>query len=905
MPQIHDDWSNGFIDRRESTGLHDRTAPSQVFVPRTRGALVRRERLLDSLEEAARRPLTVVSAPAGFGKTTLLADWIRQTRRAVAWLSIDEQGADLRQFIAGIGAALRNSQAASELSAAGGFVDRGSNDQLWTSTSILDALIQDLSGISKPLTVVVDDYHFISDEQIHGALVKLVDAVPDTVNFTICARRPPALPLTRMRILGRVTVFTGDQLRFTLDEAREFLRSVMRLDLTGEEVDGLHESMEGWITGLQLAAISLQDGAHVADLLGGATSSNKYALDYLFEEILQRQPSDVQIFLRETAILDQLTVEMCEFVTGIPESRQLLDRIVAEILFVVAIDDQDRVFRYHHLFKSLLIRELERRDPNRARALRSRASSWHENVQQYRQAVAFAIAAEEWDQVARLLDKTGSLLLLPARRFRDWLQALPRTTIASNPTLALWQAYAQVVAGNVKHSRQTEARLRSILPPTSPLYPALMTLGPLIDWLSGKGESAIERAAAVIETCRDNPYALCTALGRLGLVNLSAGKPADAERSLAQAVSVANTFETNMCDISLRYQASAAHAQLAQGRLTEAAETNDAVARRASTFYLEPPTKYYYVSGEIALMRNDLQQARSYFRETVEACTRADDAFVRSDTWLSTIALKCHLNDFAGAILSADEMISWCNRNGNTGMKRMGEIARMRVRLQMGEVADVAAWLRSRIEPAPRRIAYLDEELYYLYIDYAIHRHGHRNDRPMLEGCAAILNCLTEQAVSAERGLHVARAHLAHAETLSLLGRGRDALTLLDMAAERLLPEGAIRPLIDRRDSILGILRDEGIPAEEYRHLTAAREILEDRSTAIEGGPASRPISPITAREREILNLIALGLTNDEIANSLVVSQNTVKTHIKSIFGKLEAHSRTQAITIARSGGLI
>ncbi|BAS12436.1 serine/threonine-protein kinase PknK [Arthrobacter sp. Hiyo8] len=406
---------------------------TKLHVPGPRSALVARPRLISRLGQADEQTLILISAPAGFGKTTVLAEWLADspaTGRSHAWLSLDQRDNDpvlfwtylvaaLDKASTGIGAralaALRSTQSSTE--------------------DFLTTLINELQGGQDRFTLVLDDYHVIDNQGVQEALAFLVENLPSQLQLVIASRADPALPLPRLRARGRLLEIRAADLRFTLEEAGTYFNAVMGLGLTAQDIAALEGRAEGWIAALQLAALSMQGRGDVAGFIAGFAGDDRYVVDYLAEEVLQRQPDDVRNFLLQTSILNRLNGQLCDAVTGQNTGKAMLEALDRGNLFVVQLDDRRWWYRYHHLFADVLRARLMDEQPGRIHELHERASLWHEQNGDIPEAIRHALAAQDFERAADLIE-----LAIPALRkdrqeatLSRWLEALPGELIHARP----------------------------------------------------------------------------------------------------------------------------------------------------------------------------------------------------------------------------------------------------------------------------------------------------------------------------------------------------------------------------------------------------------------------------------------------------------------------------------------
>jgi LuxR family maltose regulon positive regulatory protein len=419
------------------------------------------ERLNHGLQPGHR--LTLISAPAGFGKTTLVSEWVTDNELPAAWLSVDEGDNDLLHFLTYLVAALQTlalSEVEGKMTNIGeGVLGMLQSPQPPPTESILTSLLNEITTIQDDFILVLDDYHVIDANRVDNALNFLLEHLPPQMHLVIATREDPTLPLARLRGLGQLIELRETDLRFAPVEAAEFLNRVMDLGLSAEEVSSLETRTEGWIAGLQLAALSMRGREDVSGFIRAFAGDNRYIVDYLVEEVLQHQHERVRSFLLQTSILDRLSGSLCDAVTGQKDGRGTLEALERGNLFVVPLDDKRQWYRYHHLFADVLQAHLMEEQPNQVPTLHQRASYWHERNGSPSNAVRHALAANDYEQVAVLAERAwqGMDDSFQTATWLGWAKALPSELIQSRPVLSTQYAEALWMAGELEAS---EARLQ-------------------------------------------------------------------------------------------------------------------------------------------------------------------------------------------------------------------------------------------------------------------------------------------------------------------------------------------------------------------------------------------------------------------------------------------------------------
>jgi LuxR family maltose regulon positive regulatory protein len=557
---------------------------TKLFVPQARSDLVVRPRLDTQLEAGLAHLLTLISAPAGSGKTTLLGDWAQRHAASgqygIAWVSLDASDSDLRTFVQYLTAALRNVTPA---------VGQGTrallqSAQPFPAEALLRPLLNDLATLPRELVVVLDDYHLIDSPSVHQALQFMLDHLPPTLHLVIATRVDPPLPLARLRARGQLTEVRGADLRFTAGEAAEFLRRVMGLDLTEADLAALEARTEGWIAGLQLAARSLQGRDDSAAFVAAFSGSHHYVLDYLVEEVLQRQPPAVKQFLLRTSVLDRLTAPLCDMLLEQTGSAAMLRRLEQENLFLVPLDDAHTWYRYHHLFADVLHQRLREEQPELLPVLYGRASAWFEQHGSQAEAVRMALAAANVERAASLVEDVSEVMLLRGEMLTllSWLHALPVTLIRTRPRLCVAEAWALAVWFDDRIN-EAEARLAdakrlvqehqvAALPPTldERILGDVAAIRATMAAKRGDVPGMITHSREALRRVPTENRALRALAGlNLGIAYRISGEVAAAREALAEAAplkqSGGNVFVTVLAMVNL------ARLDMLEGRLHQAA----------------------------------------------------------------------------------------------------------------------------------------------------------------------------------------------------------------------------------------------------------------------------------------------------------------------------------------------
>ncbi len=431
---------------------------TKLYIPPTRPELVPRPRLIEQLNVGLHHKMTLVSAPAGFGKTTLVSEWVAGCERPAAWLSLDEGDNDLRRFLAYFIAAL-NQGTGNEATIGEGALSMLQSPQPPPTEVVLTSLINEIATIPDRIILVLDDYHIIEAEQVDDALTFLIEHLPPQMHLVITTREDPHIPLSRLRSHDQLTELRARDLRFTSSEAAEFLNQVMGLNLTHEDIVALETRTEGWIAGLQLAAISMRGSDDAANFIESFTGSHRLVLDYLIEEVLYQQTESVQTFLVQTAILERLNGSLCDALTGYEDSQQTLELLERSNLFIIPLDNSRQWYRYHHLFADVLRARLMVEQPDQVPALHLRASEWFEQKGSTPDAINHAFAAEDFERAAGITELTWQAMdnTFQSTTWLGWVERLPDELVRNRPVLSTQYAWALWLEGELEAS---EVRLQ-------------------------------------------------------------------------------------------------------------------------------------------------------------------------------------------------------------------------------------------------------------------------------------------------------------------------------------------------------------------------------------------------------------------------------------------------------------
>jgi LuxR family maltose regulon positive regulatory protein len=935
---------------------------TKLYMPPIRPELVPRPQLMKQLNEGSHRRLILISAPAGFGKTTLISAWIKNSGNPVAWISLDEGDNDPARFLAYLVAALRTLKE----DIGKGALTALQSPQPPDSETLLTALINEINTLPERLVLVLDDYHLVTAKQVHNAVAFLLDHLPPHVLVVLATRADPPLPIARLRGRGQLTELRQTDLRFSLDEATAFLRQVTGLDLCSEDVDALTTRTEGWITGLQMAALALQaavpaerqDADQVASFVQAFTGSNRYVLDYLVEEVLQRQPEKIQSFLLQTAILDRLTGPLCDAVLEIgdwrldanldtaqpaisrmqyPNSRspspsqEILEQLEAANLFIVPLDNERRWYRYHRLFTDLLRKRLQYLQPEQEPILHRRASAWLEEHGLVSEAIGHALSAEDYERGADLIERVAEATLGRSElvTFLGWVDALPDELVQARPSLGLLHAWALMWSGQPLAS--IESRLQDLDTGTEAASIRVSALRSFLATWQGRLSRAGAMAQEALEQLPEGEFFLRSiAAWNVGISLLLSGEIEAGSQAFEEVARMGLKAGNVLMSVS-------ALCHLAELRMSQAAYREaEGIYRRALQSALDAQGRPLPIGGmaliglgEISREWNELETATRYVTEGIECTSRWGD-FGALDGYIAMARIRQAQSDVQGARDSLQKAQRIALLFDVTDLDDLVvAIHQVRLWLAQGDVEAAVHWLAERgysLAEAPQtraevRLPELEKA------DDLINRHMRSYEDLLmartllaLDRPADALPLLDQHiAMLEQQGRRRSRRmiEVLSQKALALQAQGDvdQALTCLESALSIAEPGGLMRIFVDEGEPMLQLLRQaaaRGIALGYVRQLIAAYDLPAQAGMGRAPGDTHTPtqimqplVEPLSKREMDVLRLLATGMSNPEIANELYIATSTVRSHLKNIYGKLDVHKRWDAVHRAEELGLL
>jgi LuxR family transcriptional regulator, maltose regulon positive regulatory protein len=899
---------------------------TKLYVPPPQPRVVLRPRLIERLNEGLRRRLTLISAPAGFGKTTLLSEWLASCERPAGWLSLDEGDSDPTRFLSYLVAALRTIAP----NIGEGVLGALRSPQPPPTESILTVLLNEIATVPDDFVLVLDDYHVVDAQPVDDALAFLIEHLPPQVHLVIATREDPHLPLARLRARGQLTELRAADLRFTPSEAAEFLNQVMGLNLSAEEIAALETRTEGWIAGLQLAAISMRGREDVPGFIRAFAGDNRYILDYLVEEVLQRQPERIRSFLLQTSILDRLSGPLCDAVTGQEEGTRMLEALERGNLFVVSLDDKRHWFRYHHLFADVLYAYLMQEQPDQVSALHRHASEWYEQNGSAADAIRHALAAADFGRAADLVE-----LALPAmRRSRQeatvlgWLKALPDELLHFRPVLSV--AYAGVLQqggeleGVEDRLRDAERWLGTTADkrerPETPS--AEMVVVDEEEFHRLPGSIAVQRAGLALvlgdvpETVKyarralalaseDDYFRRGAAAALLGLASWRSGDLEAAHRSFADGM--ASLQNAGYISDAVGGSIALADIRIAQGRLREAMRTYEHALQLAT----EQGDPVMRGTADMHVGMSELHREHDNLEAATQRLLRGKEQGERTGfpqnryRWRVAMARILEAQgDPDGALDLLDEAERLYVSDFFPNVRPVAAL-KARVWVAQGRLGEALGWAREQGLSAHDEIGYLREFEHITLARVLLAEYEIDWEERSIHEAMGLLERLLEAAGAGGRMGSVIEILMLQALAHEVQGDIPSALAPLQRALMLAESEGYVRVFVDEGRPMAQLLSEaaaDGIMPDYTARLLAS---LEAESHPPPSPTAQPLVEPLSDRELEILGLIAGGLSNREISERLFLALITVKGHNRNIFRKLQVRRRTEAVARARELGLL
>ena len=898
---------------------------SKFYFPPHRPDFVQRPRLLECLDTGLGGKLTLVSAPPGFGKTTLVSEWIRDSGRPAAWLSLDKNDNDPARFLIYLIAALQHIDP-----------EIGVDVQAVLEESpsppyeiLLTSLIREMERLPDKSIIALDDYHLIDSKQVHEVINFLVEYLPPTVHLVITGRADPPLPISKLRVRGEVNEVRTSQLRFTTKESATFLNDLMGFDLSPDGVAALEARTEGWVASLKLAALSMQGRDNRSEFVTEFSGSHRYVIDYLVDEVLARQPEAVQTFLLRTSILERFCAPLCEYVIGGKADMDIIAYLDRSNLFLIPLDDRREWYRYHHLFGDFLSQRLRESEPDRIAELHRRASQWFEDEGWVDEAIQHALAVGDMEGATRMVDGIAAHLVVRAEsnKLLKFVEQLPSDLCQGYPMLCIWHAWALLFMGQLEKVEQVLTAAESDLKKVSVVLNAgyVKTVRAYLATRQGNLHQSIdlcEQALEEMEKASPDQFTLIfqgSAVIWLGLNHRLLGN-LDKARQLFKEAAEMNQKAGNFFAALASFEQLAGLAVI-RGQLRQAQDfyrTGLELGQKWKDARGKPQGSLIAAAGlqlglgMVLYQLNDLGGAAVHLQ-------RSADLFELGESWggmHDAYPMLAYLKQAQEDLETSAELLrkAWTieetillRRSYATFHPSRTKLAILlsRVGPGMAHLLTEASWrVEQRGAQANDEVDFCSPAGYpreFIYSDLACVLIAQDRAPEALP----LLTRLLEAAIAMERHGDEIRYLVMMALAQHALGNTQTALDSLGQALTLAGPEGYVRLFVD-----------EGQPMAELLNLALSKNIALDYAGkllaafpkyVLDEVPIDTQMlaEPLSEREIEVLRLIAQGYKYQEIAERLVVSINTVRHHTRNVYGKLDVNNRIQAIGRAKELNLL
>ena len=885
---------------------------TKLYFPPIRPILVSRPHLVERLQSGLKGSLTLLSAPAGYGKTTLLGEWRLGPGKdtPIAWLSIDSEDNDLGRFLLYICTSLDTVQPGLMLQVQ----PLLHSLEVPNPEAVLTLLVNQLSLMNQDFMLVLDDYHLITTPAIHRALSFLIDHMPPQMHMVILTRSDPAFPLSRLRARNQLIEIRAEHLRFSLDETAQFLTSVMGLNLSNQDVAALEALTEGWIASLQLAALSLQGREDVQDFISVFTGSHHYIMDYLVEEVLHHQPETVRDFLVKTSILDRLTGPLCDVLTGNEDGANILAMLVHANLFIIPLDNEQTWYRFHHLFSDLLQNHLLQVHPKIVKGLHNNASEWFEANGFQDEAIAHALKATNFERAARLLCRDSLQAIYTS--YKAWselgslLRAFPAAFLLSDPWLCIAKAHVLWTSGKWDEMEPYILSAQKVLDEKikvnlisakdheiAILHGQIFAFHSLIEARRNESSLAVKYAKKAVHIIPEDARNRVFALGCLYSAYQLAGDIAQAAKTSSETIAAARSMNY----FSMHATASFTLARLlrVQGKLHRAAQ----IIQESLEYVKQRGQELLYYTGilhialaEILYDWNSLDEMENELETGIALCRQGGMSTLVLIGLEDRAILKHAQGDVTGAFEVLDEIERDCKGMDPKVYKDTCTLFRLRWQAGQEDTSGLEDWLQGFDHTVESKIS-IDR-----FAPLAV----------AAEFFCALNRCDEAMQILESVGTYVREAGYSgwviFVSTLEAVvwKRKRNethALDCLKQALELAEPEGYMRVFINQGEPMRKLLieaKNKGIKPEFISHILAAYE-----NQPLSRKQSQKTPAILSKREMELLRLIAAGYSNKQIGSELFISIGTVKRHTANIFDRLDVKNRTEAVARARELNLL
>ena len=881
---------------------------TKFYIPTLRPDHVPRPHLIEKLNKTSHYRITLISAPAGYGKSTLISEWCSQSEKPVCWLSLDERDNDPHRFLNYILTALQ--QLGEDIGES--TLLRLQSAEIGEVEDVLIGLINELTLISQPFVLILDDYHVITEPKVNEIMLFLLDHKPQQMHLLISSRADPTWPISRLRARCELLEIRSQDLRFTLEEAATFLKDCMGLVISKGDIAALERRTEGWIAGLQLAALSMQHRQDKEGFIRAFTGSNRYVMDYLVEEVLDQQTPEIRTFLLYTSILERLTSSLCDAVVDRQNSYTILTDLVQRNLFLIPLDDERRWYRYHHLFADLLKNHLQQTLTDQVLDLHRRASIWYEENGLLPDAINHALTANEVERIAQLTEEMavykmdyGELKALLA-----WLDRLPESTKERFPWLMVTRAWTLFNLGKYDAAEEKLTEIEKILSHQI-----------LTDKLTNRIKGHVAAIQSNISEYREDPYdAIQKAEYALELLPAKDVKLrafvairwanclvwyGDFERAIP-AYKEAGESSKLVGDGQLAIAALSemASVQMTAGKLREAVRNIGEIKRYAEELAKKDGRRLpamgilYRHMSSIKREQNELTDASYYAREAIAICRQWGEKESLLITLMALARVLFAQRDYRKLYQTLDEILKVAGQISQDYLT-YSQTWVMHYRLLRGEIEESESYLNSLGLVVGEEFGYHQQHDYYFFAHLLIAKGSYSQ-------ALEVVDCLLKAVYQSSININAIRYIVLQAIILYQLNRIEEAMISMQEALSFARLEGYVRAILDEGEAVGDLLRTAAARGIEVEYADKLLRVLNaERESSTRTMFAAGLIDPLSEREMEVLRLLITELSTPEIADELFISVSTVRSHIKQIYSKLDVHSRFEAVRKAKELNLL
>jgi len=873
--------------------------------------IIRRERLFDLLNEQNYR-VALLTAPAGFGKSVFVRSWLEIVERPYAWLSLDERDNSLRRFITYLVACFRRlDDTIGESTLA-----MLRSDSLPSIETLLTPMINDFYALSQDSITVIDDYHLIDEPAIHDVIQFLIEQLPPQVKLILVSRIDPAFPVARYRARGELIEIREQDLRFTLEESIEFLNDIRQLNLPEESINILQEKTEGWVAGLQLASLSLQQSPDKDAFLKSFSGETGYVLDYLLEEVLNGLDEEVQLFLSQTSILNRFNSDLCEKVTGLKSTPQILETLQSQNLFLVPLDDVNVWFRYHHLFGELLRFRLKHKFPEDLDSLHSRASEWLENHQRIDSALDHAFQMSDRTRALELLDQYSENLLMESRlaELHKWIDRLPEEKIRDYPMVLLSRAWMQLLSHRAQNLDEDIRDISELLSAQDTHYSEerkqrIRLFAQILDAFWNRVKGDVHKAIALSEkTLEFIPhdqsmlqnlvrYNLARSYMKLGHVR----KPLELFNQI-----IYGTQQSGNYYLLLSSQGQLCYLMIqTDGPLTAANAANEYLDKLESRGLKNlPAASYlYYALGYAEYLRNNIDAAMEALRKALQLSEQGDDPFIQYRALFKLAWCAAANGNLREARTYETKALQLYQESERGIFASDSETDQLYLAALSNDYVRVKSGLQTMELSQDYGFSVINERRAFLTIRNAIRQRNATEARNWIYW-------LQDNLESYQRNGSLISLKLLDSLVDYDSGNKTKALETLGASIKEAAVREEVRQFLNSGEpmrKVLGEFNSASVGTEKSNQFVGVllTKFQKTDSQKIIPGFKQDLVSPLTEREQEVLSYLVEGKTYQEIANSLFVSVNTIKTHLKNLYAKLDVGSKSEAVEKAKKMGFI